>query len=292
MGFYAGLLFQTPSLGAQTPRHLQDFQISPLQRGEFLLLSKKPGEALKIFQELWQKEPLNAYAVRGIVRSYKVLNQMPRAETLFKEYRQRNPRSSAAAYGLGYLYYLDKKYDRSRNALEEAVGLDPQNALALNNLAAVLVELNKKEEAVARVKEAIAVNPDELMFYRNLHMIYAQTNAPDKFVEEYRTSLKESLPQARNYGLVLAEKLRQKSFREYSDGKVDVTINTIVDMLQVYREIDHKPGIVSGLFSLAILYEEQGKRDLALEKHREVLKINPQHIQSREMLRRLAPEKK
>ena len=51
------------------------------------------------------------------------------------------------------------------------------------------------------------------------------------------------------------------------------------------------PGIVAGLFSLAVLYEEQGKVELALEKYREVLKINPEHIQAREKSRSLRPKK-
>ena len=55
-------------------------------------------------------------------------------------------------------------------------------------------------------------------------------------------------------------------------------------MLDLYREVNHEPGIVAGLFSLAVLYEEQGKVDLALEKYQEVLKINPQHVQARQKL--------
>jgi len=51
--------------------------------------------------------------------------------------------------------------------------------------------------------------------------------------------------------------------------------------------INTDSGIVAGLFSLAVLYEEQGKLELAFEKYREVLKINPQHIQAREKLRSL-----
>jgi len=278
-----------PSSGAQSPEHLQSFNISSLQKGEFFLLGKKPGEALKVFKDLWQKEPQNSYAVRGIVRSYQALKQLPEAISLLNWYLEKHPQSSSATYGLGYVFYLQGKFEESIGVLKRALNFDRENALALNNLAAVLVELKEYANALKRVKEAIKITPNELMFYRNLQMIYVSSGKPGKFEEDYRHSLAEGFPaQAKGYGLVLAQQLRQKSFKFYLDGKVDETIKTMMDMLALYREINHKPGIVAGLFSLAVLYEEQGKLELALEKYRKVLEINPQHIQAREKLQSLS----
>lgn len=277
---------------AQSPEHLQRFNISPLQEGRFFLLAKKPGEALKVFKGLWQREPQNSYAVRGIVRSYQALEKLPEAISLLNRYLEKNSQSSSAAYGLGYAFYLQERFEESRRFLKKALNFDRENALALNNLAAVLVELKKYASALKRVKEAINIAPNELMFYRNLQMIYTRSGKPDKFEEEYRHLLAEGFPaKAKVYGLVLAQQLRQKSFKMYVEGKIDETINMIVSMLDLYREINHEPGIVAGLFSLAVLYEEQGKAELALEKYREVLKINPRHIQAREKLRSLKQKK-
>jgi tetratricopeptide (TPR) repeat protein len=187
---------------------------------------------------------------------------------------------------LGYAFYLQGRLEESRRVLIEALSFDRENALALNNLAAVLVELKEYASALKRVKEAINIAPNELMFYRNLQMIYTSSGQPDKFEEEYRHLLAEGFPEkAKGYGLVLAQQLRQKSFRLYAEGKIDAAISTIISMSELYHEINHKPGMVASLFSLAVLYEEQGKAELALEKYREVLKINPRHIQAREKFR-------
>jgi len=62
-------------------------------------------------------------------------------------------------------------------------------------------------------------------------------------------------------------------------------------MLEFYREIDHQPGVVAGFFSLAVLYEEQGEIEQAVTYYREVLKINPQHIQAQERMRSLESKK-
>jgi len=281
-----------PFLSAQTPEHLERFEISPLRQGEFLLFSKKPAEALKIFTNLWQQEPDNSYAVRGMVRSFQALNQLPEAASILQQTRARDSRSSAAGYGLGYVLYLQNRFEESKKVLNEAVQTNPDNALAFNNLAVVLAELKQYDEALRRVKSAIDIVPDELMFYRNLQMIYVQSGNPGQFEKEYRRFLSEGPPaKAMKYGLVLAQRLRQTSFRLYVDGKIDEALSTIVDMLAVYREIKHKSGIVAGLFSLAVLYEEQGDTGRALEKYREVLKINPQHIQARDKMRQLKHKK-
>jgi tetratricopeptide (TPR) repeat protein len=277
---------------AQSPQHLQSFNISPLKEGEFFLLSKKPGEALKVFKNLWKQEPQNSYAVRGIVRSYHALGTLQEAVSLLSRYLEKHSQSSSAAYGLGFAFYLQGKFEESRRVLNTALSLDRKNALALNNLSAVLVELQEYAGALRRVKEAISIAPNEWMFYRNLQMIYASSGKPDQFEKEYRQLLAEKFPaKAKGYGLILAQQLRQKSFKLYVDGKIDECINTIVAMLDLYREINHAPGIVAGLFSLAVLYEEQGKDKLALEKYREVLKINPQHIQAHEKMQSLSPKK-
>lgn len=289
---FLGFLGASYPVPAQTPEHLKDFEISPLRQGEFLLFSKKPAEALQIFTNLWQREPDNSYAVRGMVRSYQALNQLPEAASLLRQTRARDSRSSVAGYGLGYVLYLQNRFEKSKKVLNEALQTHPGNALAFNNLAVVLAKLQQYDEALRRVKSAIDIDPDELMFYRNLQMIYVQSGNPGQFENEYRRFLSEGPPaKAKKYGLVLAQRLRQTSFKRYADGKIDEALSTIVDMLAVYREINHKPGIVTGLFSLAVLYEEQGDTGRALEKYREVLKINPQHIQTRDKMRQLKHKK-
>ena len=228
---------------AQSPQHLQSFNISPLQKGNFFLLAKRPGEALKVFNDLWQREPQNNYAVRGMVRSYQALEKLPEAVTLLNGYLEKHSQSSSAKYGLGYTLYLQGKFEASRRVLNEALSFDQKNALALNNLAAVLAELKEYADALKRVKEAIQIAPNELMFYRNLQMIYASSGNPGKFEEEYRHSLAKGFPEkAKGYGLVLAQQLRQKSFKLYADGKIDETLKTMKSMLDLYREINHDAG--------------------------------------------------
>lgn len=270
----------------QIPQHLDSFSLSPLKKGEFLLLSRQSGEALKVFQELWRSEPDNDYAVRGIVRAHQAAKALSEAVPLFKKYLKEHPASSSAQYGLGYVYYLQKNDKAAETELRAALKRNPAHALALNTLGAVLIRLNHPEEAIRRIKEAIEIQPNELMFYRNLGRVYFENNQKEKFIEEFNEYLNSGKQdRAQAYGKVHAQKLRQESFQLYVEGDINGTISKISDMLEVYRRISHKPGIVAGLFSLAILYEEQEFPGKAMDMYREVLKINPQHIQAREKLK-------
>ncbi len=56
-------------------------------------------------------------------------------------------------------------------------------------------------------------------------------------------------------------------------------------LLDVYRKIDYVNGLVPGLFSLGLLYEEKGDLEKSEKYFREVLAINPEHIQARKKLK-------
>ena len=253
-----------------------------------LLLTGKFEGAIQAYQKLWEEERANNYVLRGLVRAYWAAGRSQDLENYLNEFLSNHPDSSSARYGLGFTFYLDKRFYESEKNLREALEQDPENALALNNLGAVLVHLQSVDEAVQKVKDAITINPSELMFYRNLYGIYANGGRAGNFLQEYHQHLKKGKRQAAfGYGSIFAQRLRQQSFRLYSEEDVPGAIEKILAMIGIYREIDHVSGLVAGLFSLGLLYEEQGELERARENYRNVLKINPNHIQAREKVREL-----
>ena len=125
-----------------------------------------------------------------------------------------------------------------------------------------------------------------MMFYRNLKLIYEKQGRPQVFRKEYDGQREAGhRVVARNYGHVLAQALRQQSFRAYVEGDKATSIQKTLEMLEIYREIEHLPGVVAGHFSLGLLYEESGDEGKALAQFQELLKINPSHIQAREKIR-------
>ena len=280
------------SVGAQpSANHPGLPSLNSTQRAEMLLLSGKFEEAIQAYQKLWEEDEKNNYAVRGLVRAYWAAGQSKDLERYLNRFFSEHPDSSSARYGLGFTLYLDKRFLESEKILRETLEQNLENALALNTLGAVLVHLKSLDEAVQRVKEAIAIDPSELMFYRNLYGIYSNSGRTEIFLKEYQEYLKKGERQVTfGYGSIFAQKLRQRSFRLYSDGNVPGAIKKILAMVDIYREIEHTPGLVAGLFSLGLLYEERGEVERSRENYRKVLKINPNHIQAREKVRQFDVE--
>ena len=104
-----------------------------------------------------------------------------------------------------------------------------------------------------------------------------------RFEAEYNDSVKEGTkPLAWGYGKTLARSLRQKSFREYAKGNRAGAIAGFEKILNIYRQINDLKGQVPVLFSLGLLHEESGNVQKGQEFFRQVLSINPDHIQAQE----------
>ena len=141
-------------------------------------------------------------------------------------------------------------------------------------------------KAIPLVKSAIKNNPQELMFFRNLQKIYREMEDEQRFSSEFEVYKKEGPAAiAAGYGKALARSLRQKGFQSFSQGKLETAIKNFSELVAIYQEINYKEGLVPGLFSLGLLYEEVGELGKAQEYFRSVLKINPDHIQARERVK-------
>ncbi|MFQ5673615.1 MAG: tetratricopeptide repeat protein [Nitrospinales bacterium] len=290
VGLLVSALAAFTAQSAEPPGHPR-LSPSPRQMAEFQLLQKRYDAALKSFTAIVEKGGADGYVFRGLVNAYRGANRQADGEAFLKNYLQQSPDSSPALYGLGYLYYLENRNEEAERSLRRAVDADPQNALALNNLGAALSRKKDFAEAVRSVKKAIELDPGELMFFRNLKLIYDAMNLPSRFADEFEAYQKSGPPEiADGYGKTLATVFRQRGFRFFSEGNLDEAIKSFENLISIYREIDHASGIVAGLFSLGLLYEEKGDRERAMAYYRDVLKISPNHIQAREKLQAGQPK--
>ena len=135
-----------------------------------------------------------------------------------------------------------------------------------------------------KVRIAILTNPKELMFFANLKKIYEQMGNGQRFEAEYNDSVKGG-PLAWGYGKTLARSLRQKSFGDYAKGNKAGAIAGFEKILDIHREIDDVKGQVPILFSLGLLHEESGNAQKSQDFFRQVLSINPDHIQAKEKIK-------
>ena len=136
------------------------------------------------------------------------------------------------------------------------------------------------------VQKAIKINPEERMFFSNLGKIYKRMGNPDQIIADYNFYLKgeDNSDLIRGYGMAVGRRIRQASFKLYSEGHLDEAALKWKEIEKIYKKIDHKPGLVPVYFSLGLLHEEKGDLKNAQEYFKQVLTLNPLHIQAKERL--------
>ena len=280
------LLFFPPVVFSQPQGHFYPSSLSPIQRGDFLLMQSLNEEALLLYQSLIAKGKEGGYAFRGLVRTYKSMNKLDEAESWVENYLTENPNSSPASYALGYLFYVKNDMRKAEKLFKRALELDVNNALALNNLGAVLLGQNLYTEAANLVQKAIKINPKERMFFSNLRKTYKMMGNPDQIIADYNFYLKgeDNSDLIRGYGMAVGRRMRQASFKLYSEGHLDEATSKWKEIEKIYKKIDHKPGLVPVYFSLGLLHEEKGDLKNAQEYFKQVLMLNPLHIHAKERL--------
>jgi|TARA_B110000467_G_C18243185_1_gene435893 tetratricopeptide (TPR) repeat protein len=253
------------------------------QKAEIYLYKNEFTNSIDMFSQAIEKDNSDHYLYRGIAQAYNRSGKIDEGVDAFNKFLQFSP--SNALYGLGYLHYLIKENEQSVLFLRESIKMNPQNTLAMNNLGAILSENDSFDEALGLVKKAISIAPKEGMFYMNLQLIYSKMGKENTFIEEYEESVKQGLKDvSTGYGKAYATSLRQQGFKSFSEGKPEKSIQQFEKIIEIYRDIKHPGGELAGLFALGLLHEEFGGQNKAFDIYREILKINPDHIQARERL--------
>lgn len=243
-------------------------------------------EALEIYKSVLVDEADPSYVFRKMVKSWDAMKALDKAEEFLNEYQRSHENSSAIWYALGYLHYIKDDDQKAEEMFKRATDLDPGNGLAWNNWAASLVNGKHFQEALEKVRTAIRTNPKELMFFFNLKKIFEKMGEGKRFEEEYEKCLREGPESlAWGYGKTLAQTIRQSSFSDYEKGNLEGAITGFEKILSIYRQIDDINGQVPTLFSLGLLHEENGNVQKGQEFFRQVLSINPDHIQAREKVK-------
>ena len=280
-------IFPTPFAGAvENPAHPSALHLSARQKAEFLLARKQYEGALVAYKSLLNEESEDSALFRGLVKAYEGAGQLKEAEEYVKDYLSGHSGSSAAHYGLGYIYYLKGDDDRAQARFEEAVRLRAGNALAWNNWGASISRTKSYTYAVDKVKEAIRLDSGNPMYYNNLMLIYRDMGSAGLFFADYKRYVKDG-PRlvAQGYGRHIAKTLRQESFKHYSQGNLGKAIQKFEEIVGIFEETGYRDGLVPIYFGLAVLHEEKGDEKMAQKYFKEVLAINPNHLQAREKIK-------
>ena len=151
-------------LFAQVHPGYEKFNLSSKDEAEILFARGRYEEAIEKLKIVLKSEGETSYVFRTMLKSWKALSSLDRAEKFFQDYQNSHRESSHIWYATGFLNYLKANYQQAEMDFERAVQLDPENGLAWNNWGVIYSEKKKYEAAIEKVQSAIKTNSNEPIF--------------------------------------------------------------------------------------------------------------------------------
>ncbi len=192
-----------------------------LQQAQALHQSGRPGEALRLYRQILDRQPERADVMVAAAAAAFQVGDADQAARLLRAAIARAPNSAPAHCNLGNLLRAEGKPAEAAAAYRRAIEIDPGFAGALGNLGAVLEELGRPDEAESVYRKALAVAPGAAEFHDGFGRALAKQAKFDAAGAAHRRALQldpSSAPAAFNLANVL-QSLGQISAAEAAYGR-------------------------------------------------------------------------
>jgi tetratricopeptide (TPR) repeat protein len=153
-----------------------------------------------------------------------------------------SPKDAVLRNKTGIAYHQLMQLDNARKCYEQAVKLKPEYHEAVNNLGTVWYAKKSYRRAIAQYKKALKLSPDSASIHSNLGTAYFARKQNDLAMEEFRTALQ----------------LDPNVFEHHSSYGVMLQERSVEDRAKFH-------------YSMAALYAQGGRNDLALQYLRKAL---------------------
>ena len=153
-----------------------------------------------------------------------------------------SPKDAVLRNKIGIAHHQQMQLDTARKYYEQAIKLKPNYSEAVNNLGTVYYARKNYRRAISQYKKAIKLAPGSASIHSNLGTAYFARNQIDLALEEFRTAMKldpEVFEHHSTYGVLLQER-------------------SVQDRAKFH-------------YSMAALYAQNGRNDLALQYLRKAL---------------------
>jgi tetratricopeptide (TPR) repeat protein len=229
----------------------------------------------------------------------------------FRQALADDPTSAEAAYGLGSAYLSQQKNDDARTSFERATKLDASYPDTLpnawNNLGLLSAHEDKTEEAIKYFHEALRLSPNHVIALDNLGNAYRQQKNWDAARNAFERAVEiDATDPDANYGLamVYAQAGDTEHTYEYLQRALkarpdypEALNNLGILYLRTQRRDDAvltfelcirvSPGFDQAYLNLARVYAIENTPEKARGILQELLTLQPNHAQARELLNQL-----
>ncbi len=164
---------------------LTDAQQVTIHAAEIAKTHGDYDEAMKIFNEVLQQNPVATDAFVGIGDIYLIKKQWSKAEPAFARAAKLDPKNFAAQYGHGVSLQMMKKFVDAVRAYHRALTITPDDVGANMNIATTYLQIGRPKSALVFAERAVALNGGLAPAQITLAATYQLLDRPQDALEAY-----------------------------------------------------------------------------------------------------------
>ena len=255
------------------------------------------------YTEILEEAPNDPIMQTNLGSTYLAQGDHDEAKNRYIKALEIDPNSAEAYTGLGNVFLEEGNSREARKYFTKALEINPNLVEALMKTGDSYLMTENFNQAIASYKKALTVRPNYIQVYNNLGIVYLRMqnneDAKKQFYQAIRINpdygmahynLANALKNERNYEEAIKEynkayDLMPNNYELCNDLGIAYSIVGHFDNAKEYfkKAVNIKNNVDSQYF-LGITNIKQGKNDIALHHFKEVLKVNPNHIDAHEFL--------
>ncbi len=245
-----------------------------LQRGEKLLESQKPQEALENFQKLTGGiKPKNPQAWKSKGNALFQLERYEGALAAYDKALQLQPNDSKTLNNKGKVFYQIGRYQEALDVYEQAIKIAPDDASAWHGKGLALISLERTQESLAAFDTAKAIQPQDPTVWQSKGLALEYLQRQQEAIKVYEEAL-----------AVYEETVKKKPI----DSTAWTDRGTVLSKFQRFPEainsyekaLKIKPDFYEALLGKANVLASLQRYDEALKFYDQVVKTKPNDYQT------------
>ncbi|MDA7683925.1 tetratricopeptide repeat protein, partial [bacterium] len=229
--------------------------------------------AITNFQEAVKNEPLFFQAHFALGMVYRDRGDLDASIASYHKALEIKPNNAGVYYNLGTALQNQGKLVESIKRYEQAVKFQPDFAAAHRNIGVVLYEMNRPHDAKNSLLKAVKIQPNYILAYNDLGQVQLAAEELDAAEETFTKALKINSSFADGYfnlGFVHTSR-----FRLLKDLKsLEIALEFFDKGLKI------NPNKIEAYIEVGFIFSRQGKSELAEERYKTAIEINPDFVAS------------
>jgi len=142
-------------------------------------------EAMKMFKEVLEQNPVATDAFVGIGSIYLIQKEWEQAEPVFAHAAKLDPRNFRAQYGHAVSLQMMKRFIDAVRAYHRALTIDPEDVGANVNIATTYLQLGRPKSALAFAERAVSIDGASVQSQITLAATYQLLDRPEDALNAY-----------------------------------------------------------------------------------------------------------